>query len=296
MTQVGWVVGTKGREQVDHDVRAQVERRRDQGRSPGRRFGAAGLVTAVAVGAALAVADPAQADPRRFTFTNEATTMPQGEWEYEQWVTWRAHKDTDSDYHRFEFRHEIEVGLTDQLQLAVYLADWRHTDTGSTDGRTEYRNSAIELKYNLTNPTTDPIGTALYGEWKFGPDKQVLEGKLIFQKNLGPWVLAYNVVGELEWERSNATGDFDDRVLVWENVFGVSYQVLPSLTLGAELLHEVEMDNFALGEAGDHIVWVGPNASVRFGRYWFALTPLIQITDVASEPNFVTRLLFGVEF
>src|SRR5688572_3075076 len=73
---------------------------------------------------ALGFAATANAGERRFTYSYETTTAPKGSWEYEQWMTWKSYDNKD----RFDFRHEIEYGITDTLQLGIYLADWRYED------------------------------------------------------------------------------------------------------------------------------------------------------------------------
>lgn len=53
--------------------------------------------------------------------------------------------------------------MTDRLQAGFYFSDWRvqHSE-GSTS--TQWRDVAVELIYNLTDPQKDCIGSALYGE------------------------------------------------------------------------------------------------------------------------------------
>jgi len=247
------------------------------------------LVALLAVMAACTV--PANASERRFTFVHEASTMPKGDWEYEQHVTWKTSKGKDSSFNRIEFRHEIEYGLTDDLQIALYLADWRYQGGRSVkQDRVEFRDSAIELKYNLTDPTTDWLGTALYGEFKMGDELIELEGKIIIQKNLGPVVLAYNATLEAEWEGPR----YDDDKGLFEQTLGASYQFTPRYLAGVELLHEIEFDDWE--ETGDSAVYAGPNFSYRAKGWWVTVTQLFQLTDVDGEVDFQTRLLFGADF
>ena len=104
-----------------------------------------------------AVATVVSGDERRFTYVYEVTTIPKGTLEYEQWVTWKTAKETNRDFDRFDFRHEIEYGVTDKFQLALYLADWRYEESpGKHQG--DFRDIALEGIYNLTNPVTDPLG------------------------------------------------------------------------------------------------------------------------------------------
>ncbi|MHC4948603.1 MAG: DUF6662 family protein [Planctomycetota bacterium] len=228
---------------------------------------------------------------RRFTYVYEATTMPVGEVEYEQWITWKTDKDIDSRFDRVDIRHEIEFALTDDLQLALYLSDWRYQDGRSvSDNGAEWRNAAVEVIWGLVDPVTEPLGVALYGEVKWGDELFVLESKLLLQKNYGKWIAAWNGTFEAEWEGSSLDEDKGEL----EQSLGLSYQLEPSLTVGVELLHEIEYDDWS--EWGDHVVYAGPNISYRNVNWWITVTPLVQLTDVESEPNFQTRVLFGFDF
>lgn len=232
----------------------------------------------------------ARADERRFTFVYEATTIPAGALEYEQWVTWATDKDSDPHFDRFDIRHEIEIGLTNRLQMGLYLSDWRLQRGDSVDDGAKWRNVAVELKYNLTDPTADVLGSALYGEIKIGDELFELEGKIILQKNIGQWVVAWNGTIEAEWEGE----DFGEDNGKFEQSLGASYQIMPSLTAGAEILHEIEYHDWS--DWGDHAVYVGPNVSYRTADWWITATPLFQVSDVSSEPDFQVRVLFGFDF
>ncbi len=234
------------------------------------------------------VAMNAWAGERRFTYSYEALTMPKGMWEYEQWVTWKTAKENDRDFDRFDFRHELEYGVTNKFQLALYFADWRFEDRPGRPRRGDYRDTAVEAIYNFTNPVTDPVGVSLYGEIQIGDQKLELETKLILEKDFGPLVLAYNATLEAEWEGAH----FDEDKGKIEQTVGISYQFSPQFMVGAELLHELEMPDWA-GVRGKGILYVGPNVSYRTEKWWATLTPLFQVSDVEDEPDFQMRLLVG---
>lgn len=237
-----------------------------------------------------------EAGERRFTYVYEATTAAKGEVEIENWVTWKTQREGGSRGNTFDFRHEIEFGLTDRLQLGVYVADWRVLDkvAGGEDGaHAVYQDSAVELIYNLTNPVTDFLGSAVYAELKLGDQKLEVEGKVILQKNFGPFVLAYNATLEAEWE-GERFGYFNERKGTFEQTLGVSYQFSPYFLLGGEFLHEIEFSDWA--EAGDSIVYAGPNASFRYDRFYVTTTALVQATGLSEEPDFQLRTIFGFHF
>jgi len=230
----------------------------------------------------------ARGGARSFTYVYEATTAPKGSLEYEQWVTWKTDKQSDADFERFDFRHEIEYGVTDRLQLGLYLADWRYEENAADSGSAKYRTSAIEAIYNLTNPYESLLGSALYGEVKVGDDLYELEGKVLLQKDIGPWLLAYNAIVEAEWE-----DNFDEKKGEWANSAGLSYMLDARLMVGVEALHEVEIEDWSDFE--DHAFYVGPNASLRFRDAFVTVTGLFQATDLEGEPNIQTRLIAGVD-
>lgn len=239
----------------------------------------------------VATSEQTYASDRHFSFLYEAVTMPKGALEFENWATWKAGKDDDGRAaNTFEFRHELEYGITDHLQLGVYLANWEVVDEADTN-EASFQGGSLELIYNLSNPSTDILGSAVYGEVKVGPEFVELEGKLILQKNFGPLIVAYNLTLESEWEGDNL-GELDEVEGEFQQTFGVSYEVTPRFSVGAELLHEFEIEEWE--EAGSSLFYIGPNASVRWDGGYVTVAPLVQCTGIKGEPDVQTRLIFGI--
>ncbi len=232
-----------------------------------------------------------EAGARRFTYVYETTTAAPGTWELESWITWRTDKDEDRDFEQLDFRHEIEFGLTDRLQMAIYFADWTYRAGRSVENDgTVYTGSAVELIYNLTNPGTHVLGSALYGELKIGEELVGFEGKVLLQKNLGRFVLGYNASLEAEWEGEG----LEERTGEFQQTFGVSYEVTPRLLIGAEFLHEIAFPEWE--EAEESVVYAGPNVSLRAGNWWATTTALAQFTESVGEPDFQLRTIVGYSF
>jgi hypothetical protein len=246
-------------------------------------------VSLQAIGAAVALASIAEASSRRFKYSYETTTMAAGAMELESWVTWKTNQASDPDFERFDIRHEFEYGVSDRFQLALYFADWRYEKSSGQSGETEFRDVAVEAIYNLTDPNTTPFGSALYGEVKGSDDFIELEAKFLLQKNLGPWMLVYNVGGEIAWE-----DDYKNDEAELMQSAGVSYQFNPSWSVGAEVLHEIAVPD--VDTIGDSGVYLGPNASWRNNRFSVALTGLWQLTSLSDEPDFQLRTVFSVDF
>ena len=85
------------------------------------------LVTALAT---LALSSAADAGDRRFSYSYEAKTYTPGSLELETWTTWK----TRDGFDRLDFRHELEWGVTERLQLGFYFADWRWQVTDNQGG------------------------------------------------------------------------------------------------------------------------------------------------------------------
>lgn len=234
---------------------------------------------------------PAFAGSRRFTYVYEVTTSPPGDVEIENWVTWKTRKPNDHGYDQVDFRHELEFGITDKFQAAVYLADWNyHRGMSSGERGFTYSGSALELIYNFTNPVADPIGLAAYQEFQVGYRRFESESKLLAQKNFGRFVVAYNATLEAEWEGEG----LEERAGELQQSLGLSYEVSPHFLFGAEALHEVAFPDWSQAERGKF--FAGPNVSVRSGTWWATVTALAQVTRAGDEPDFQLRTIFGFSF
>jgi hypothetical protein len=240
---------------------------------------------------AVLAAAPTFAGSRRFTYVYEVTTSPPGDVEIENWVTWKTRTLDDHGFNQVEFRHELEWGITDKFQAAVYLADWNyHRGMSAGERGFTLTGSALELIYNFSNPVADPIGFSVYQEFQAGYRRFESESKLLAQKNFGRFVVAYNATLEAEWE-----GDgLQERQGEFQQSLGLSYEVSPRLLFGAEFLHEVAFPDWSDAQAG--IFFAGPNVSIRRGTCWATLTALAQITRAGDEPDFQLRTIFGFSF
>jgi hypothetical protein len=223
------------------------------------------------------------AGARHFTFVYEAPTSPAGSIESENWTTTRF----SDGFTEANFRHEIEIGITEHFQASIYFANWDYTRRENRGAH--YDSSSLELIYNLTNPVTDPIGISLYQEIGGGRRALESETKLIAQKNFGPLILAYNLTLEAEWEDENLR-EHNGEI---QQAFGASYELSPRVSVGAEMLHEVLLPAWHSSEAENNF-FIGPNVSYRGNRWFATVTALAQTTRTEGEADYQVRLIFGV--
>ncbi|HEX4639636.1 MAG TPA: hypothetical protein VH170_09125 [Chthoniobacterales bacterium] len=226
-------------------------------------------------------ATSALAGVRHFTFLYEAPTSPPGSVELENTVTWQH----GSSWNDVFIREELEIGITDRLQLGIYPLDWSH----HSDAGLEYNGGVVEAIYNLSNPVTDPVGISLYQEIRLARRRFESESKLIAQKNFGRWILDYNATLEAKWEDRHLEEDSGEL----QQALGASYEISPRLSVGLEFLQE-----FVFPDWSERVtnVFVGPNVSYRRDQWFVTATALAQATDTSDEPDFQLRTIFGIGF
>ena len=227
------------------------------------------------------------ASERLFAYTYQTLTAPVGEIELENSVTWKSRPGI---IRTFEFRHELEFGLTDKTQLGLYLANWQY-DARSRGSK--YTSSTIELIHNLSNPVTDILGSAIYGEIGMGDRSANLEGKLLLEKRIGRWTFAWNGALEAVWDGK----EFGDLLMASGELSqsaGLSYEITKSFSLGAEVLHELPLGKWH-GPANAE-VYVGPNVTIHKGRFFATLSTLFQTTDKRTEQSVQGRAIVGIRF
>jgi hypothetical protein len=223
------------------------------------------------------------AGARHFTFIYEAPTAAPGSFEIENYATTQF---TDG-FTRANFRHELEIGITEHFQASIYLANWDYTRSRENRGA-HYDSSSLELIYNLTNPVADPIGISLYQEISGGRRTFESETKLIAQKNFGPLILAYNLTLEAEWE-DKGLREHNGEI---QQAFAASYEISPRVSVGAEMLHEILLPAWHSAESENNF-FIGPNVSYRGNRWFATVTALAQTTRTEGEPHYQVRLIFG---
>ena len=100
----------------------------------------------------------AHATERRFTHIDRTRTSPAVEVELENWLTWKFRPGA---FLTLEMRHELEIGLTDNTQIGIRLAN---SDYDARARSSAYQHSAFERIHNQTNLITDFLGSALFSE------------------------------------------------------------------------------------------------------------------------------------
>jgi hypothetical protein len=236
----------------------------------------------------------ATADPRPFTFTYDAYPIGKNSVEYEQLVTFNADKASEHDFRQFEIEHELEYGISDNLDVGFYFLRWKYNDSREESG-TQYDGGALEFIYTILNPAKDKWGLALYGEIAVAENELEFEQKVIVQKDIGKWILAYNLILETEIAGVFAGEKENEVEGVIGHAFGITSAVARTWFVGGELLVESTFPDWSHYERTT--AYLGPTISYQGGNHWWVtVTPAYQITGEEEEPDWKVRVIGGWEF
>jgi hypothetical protein len=220
------------------------------------------------------------ANDRRFTYVYEPETMPAGAMEVEQWVSLRAGRkelvggvNDLQNYNRWDLRTELEYGVTDIYQIALYLnyGQKSYRDAMGVDfSEFSFNGVSFENIVNILNPATHAVGVSLYLEPGYSGDEAEIETKIIIGQRHGAWKWALNLEHAVEWE--NQLNDV-------EGEFGASFGLARNLgkqwSVGIEARSVTKMPDYK--EVESTAVYIGPVVSYRSESWWATLTVLPQV-------------------
>ncbi|MBK7857468.1 MAG: hypothetical protein IPJ65_02360 [Archangiaceae bacterium] len=231
-------------------------------------------------------ATAAAAHPRALPMSYFASTEPKGEVELEQYVDLvpTVARNGSGDYVGYLetlLATELEYGITDRLELGVYVTLVPQPGDGfnSTPQAISGNGMKARLKWSLAEEGSWPIDVALYGELVFNHREAEVELKAIFERQLGIARLALNLVAELE---SYWAGG---RELVLNPSFGVTFEVTKMVHLGLEYWLHLELpivrppniNGWAFNWGPHH--YVGPAVMLDFGRVWWAAAAYVRVSQ-----------------
>lgn len=270
-----------------------------------RHPAAAAAVTALAAG--LTFTPPARAHEEPFAWTRGAQVEARGEWEIEQWITTRLGKKS-GDYVGLDLSTEIEYGVTDHLQTALYLNNRYHHLRGveggheTFDDREAFNFDGVsgEVKWQLSDAFREPWGLALYfepGFARFGgvsgerEDKVFLEFKGIVERHFldHRLIAAFNYTCEPEWERESGEDWETALEMAWN--LGLSWQLAPGWRVGLEARLDTEFEDADLGHAEFSSFSLGPTIHHSGGSWFATLSVLPQLTGWPDAPGTAGRHL-----
>ena len=259
--------------------------------------------------ATAALVVPSHADERRFTYSYEPETQLAGGMEFENWVTLGSQRNStvgQDNYNQWDFRQELEYGVTDRYTIGLYLNEqfqsFRNPSTGANESSSEWKGISLENRYNVLNPAEHAVGLTLYLEGRYSGEEAELEEKIILGQRHGDWKWALNLGQATEWEEN-----LSEREGEVEASFGLARDLGKHWSVGLEAQAEALAPGYKQFE--NAAVFLGPVVSYRQDKWWAALTVMPQIYgwdrdgSADGNPHFElvdherveVRLLIGID-
>jgi hypothetical protein len=229
-----------------------------------------------------ALASPVAADRRLFTYTYQYSTVPQGRTAIELWHTEARDTWEPDTLQSMEHILEIEHGLTDHWDAALYFVFDQTASNMPMVASTpfSFHELKLETRYRFADRGEWPVDVLAYGEVVkvFGEGVYEVEGKAIVARDFDNFTAAINIIGALEFE-PEAEPEFGYAA-------GVSYELHPKLSVGAETYAKIT--EYEKSFAGGPAIAVAPSSNL-----WATFTLGFGFNDEA--PALAGRLILGIE-
>jgi hypothetical protein len=235
----------------------------------------------------VAWAGAAGANPRPLPFSYQHEQIAKGAAELEQYVDLtpaRARDASSGDprwYGLTQFATEFEYGLTDRLELGLYVTYAPAASSGLTDIPSPPDGNGMKqrLRFKLAETGEWPIDVSLYGETVENEREFELEAKVILQRRFGMARLIANASAEQEFYYD---GKHD---LVLNPSAGLTFELSPTIQPGIEwwMRAEYPLENppdprpFQLGP--HH--YLGPAVLLQFGALWWTTGVYFRLSDTS---------------
>jgi hypothetical protein len=227
--------------------------------------------------AALLLAPAARADRRTLIRANEYMTQPQGNLELEFWNDVAAPSRGGFDQAATVQRIELEYGVTDHWDLALY-----HVFAQDPGASFRFDSWRLETRYRFLEKNVLPVDVMLYFEVERPADftqPWVTEEKLILEKDFGRFGLVANLVFEQKPFHGNQGHGI-------ELDLGARYEVVPQLRLGGEFWTVRE----TVGGVTEVTSFLGPALSFATSKIWVQIGAGFGLAG-ASGATFVRSVL-----
>jgi hypothetical protein len=243
------------------------------------------------VGLALGATSVARANPRALPFTYTTDTLAPGQAELEQTVDLVPLRADNSAtgarqwYLGSAFQTELEIGLCDRLELALYftlapaIANLTNTATLPDTNGIKQR-----IRYIFAPQGEWPVDVGVYGELSENDHEFEFEGKLLLQRRFAKLRVAANLWAEYELEFDS---DHIEHDIVLHPTLGATYELTPKLHLGVDSWMRGEYPQnpapaqrtFGLGPE----YYVGPSVMMTFKKVWWTVAAYVRVSDVKHE-------------
>jgi hypothetical protein len=238
----------------------------------------------------LVLAATAHANPRPLPMTYTTDTLPAKAAELELYLDMtplRAISPASSEAETFlasAFAAEFEIGLTDRLELGLYLTfvpDFGEQYANQTRIAGAGTGAKQRLRYRFADEGAWPVDVGIYGELVENEREIEIETKLLLHRRFDRLRIAANLSSEYELYFSK------QREWVLNPSLGASYEITPAYHVGLEAWVRGEYPTnpkpasrtFGLGPHA----YVGPTLMMSFGTLWWTVGAYARVTETAHD-------------
>ncbi len=250
----------------------------------------------------LASSGVARATPHPLPFSYPHVTLPAGHLELEQYVDVvpsRAERELAGGTEsvptlRFEMQSEIELGITDSLELGWYFA-YQQAASADEPGLT-LDGIKQRLRYRFADAGEWPVNVGAYVEVAELYDEIELEEKVLLSKQLGPVTVVTNLWVEQEYKLAEKRWEY-----LYNPTLGASFEASPRVSPGIEYWVHGNFESEEAGEEEGAHHYLGPTLLLQTGEYFLSLGAYARLDDfgkaaVAGDPwgKFWFRAIVGI--
>lgn len=245
-------------------------------------------VSMVASLSLLGVALPAAANPHPLPYSYPYQTLPKGKVEVEEIadiVPVRVPREKEDGTRdavtalRYQLQTELELGITDRLELGLYFA-FRQGATAGTPAM-RFEGMKQRLRYRIAEEGDLPVDMGVYLEVAEFYNEVELEEKLLLSRRFGYLTAVVNL-----WVEQEYYFQTQEKKLIYNPTAGAVYELSPSFMLGLEYWARGRFDK------GDDANEDGAAASsdARSGRHYLGPTFLLQSGEAWWSTGVYARL------
>lgn len=237
------------------------------------------VITAACAACASFMTQSAKANPRSLPLTYPYATLPEGEAEVEQAIDltplrYVAADNTTPWEPRYKLQTEFEYGITDRLEIGLYLQAVQ-----APGGSLGFDGIKQRLRYRFAEAGQWPVDIGIYGEVAELRDELELEQKIIIERDIGKLQLITNLRFEQAFE--HYSGEVEPS---FNPTLGASYEMTPSFRLGAEYWMHAALIGAEEGTDSfntDPHHFLGPAFSFVWGKLWWTTAAYARLDSLS---------------
>ncbi|OGF53452.1 MAG: hypothetical protein A2452_06480 [Candidatus Firestonebacteria bacterium RIFOXYC2_FULL_39_67] len=213
-------------------------------------------------------------DSRNYVWTYQYDTLPAGLLELEMYFTTEVQKSDDLSNSNWRQWFELEYGITKNTDIALYQ---KFLQSNGAVPVFQYDGFKLRLRHKVAKKDYLPIDVLFYIEYERSSDLKetdIIEWKEVFAKDIDKLNISYNMIFEYQpknnWRYEHGYA------------FGISYEIIDNLRLGAEASGSYSNKKYYLGPT---ISLLAPEFFAVFGSEW----------GLNDNSNFLNvRLVIGI--